>query len=173
MITSSSSDIARRTAPSQRTPHSRFVAVGLIALMVLLIAVQFVPSGRNHSNPPVLAEPAWNNAQTRTLFFQACGDCHSNQTTWPWYSNLAPVSWLVQRDVEEGRREFNVSEWGRPKNKADEAAETLQKGSMPPWFYIALHPSAKLSSSERQEFIAGLIATFGSERKHEDSEAEE
>jgi len=61
----------------------------------------------------------------------------------------------------------DVSEWGRPKNKAGEAAETVQKGTMPPWFYIALHPSAKLSSSERQELITGLIATFGSELKNE------
>jgi hypothetical protein len=172
MISKSSSDIARRTAHPQRPPPLRFAAVGLIAIMVLLIAAQFVPYGRNHTNPSVLAEPAWKSAQTRTLFFRACGDCHSNQTVWPWYSNLAPVSWLVQRDVQEGRREFNVSEWGRSKNKADEAAETIQKGSMPPWFYIALHPSAKLSPSERQEFIAGLIATFGSETKHEANGAE-
>jgi len=82
-MTSSSPDIATRTARSQRTPPLRFVAVGLIAMLGLLIAVQFVPYGRNHSNPPVLAEPAWNAAQTRTLFFRACGDCHSNQTTWP------------------------------------------------------------------------------------------
>jgi mono/diheme cytochrome c family protein len=147
------------------------VAVGLIAMMVLLIAAQLVPYGRNHSNPPVRAEPAWNSPQTRTLFLRACGDCHSNQTAWPWYSNLAPVSWLVQHDVEEGRGAFNVSEWGRPRNKADEAAETVQKDSMPPWFYVAQHPSAQLSPSERQEFIAGLIATFGDEAEHEGGEA--
>jgi hypothetical protein len=143
------------------------VATGLVALMVLVLAVQFVPYGRDHTNPPVLAEPVWKSAQTRTLFFRACGDCHSNQTTWPWYSNLAPVSWLVQRDVQEGRGDFNVSEWGRPRNKADEAAEAVQKDTMPPWFYIALHPSAKRSPGERQELIAGLIATFGSERHNE------
>ncbi len=136
MMTSSPPDIATRPARPQRTPRLRVVALVLIAMMVLLIAVQFVPYGRNHSNPPVLAEPAWNTAQTRTLFFRACGDCHSNQTVWPWYSTIAPVSWLVQRDVQEGRGTFNVSEWGRPKNKADEAAETVQKGTMPPWFYI-------------------------------------
>lgn len=172
MITSSSSDIARRTTRAQRTPPLRFVAAGLIVLMVLLIAVQFVPYGRNHSNPPVLAEPAWQSAQARTLFFRACGDCHSNETTWPWYSNVAPVSWLVQRDVQEGRHKFNISEWGRSENEADEAAETVQKGSMPPWFYIALHPSAKLSPSERQEFIADLIATFGSEQENEGEDGE-
>jgi hypothetical protein len=172
-MTSSSSDIATRTARSQPTPPLRFVAVGLLALMALLVVLQFVPYGCNHSNPPALAEPAWNGAQTRTLLFRACGDCHSNQTTWPWYSNVAPISWLVQRDVEEGRGAFNVSEWGRPKNKADDAAETVQKDTMPPWFYIAMHPSAKLSPSERREFIGGLIATFGSKTKHENSGAGE
>jgi hypothetical protein len=141
--------------------------------MAILIGLQFVPYGRNHSNPPVLAEPAWDATQTRTLFFRACGDCHSNETTWPWYSSLAPVSWLVQHDVQEGRDTFNVSEWGRPKNKADEATESVQRGSMPPWFYTTLHPSAKLSPSERQEFIAGLIATFGSELDHEGEAGEE
>jgi mono/diheme cytochrome c family protein len=135
--------------------------------MALLIAVQFVPYGRNHSAPPVLAEPAWNTEQTRALFLRACGDCHSNQTIWPWYSSIAPVSWLVQHDVQDGRRVFNVSEWGRPKNEADEAAETVQKDTMPPWFYTALHPSAQLSRSERQELIAGLLATFAGERDGE------
>jgi hypothetical protein len=140
--------------------------------MVLLIVVQFVPYGRNHTNPPVLAEPAWNTAQTRALFFRACGDCHSNQTSWPLYSNIAPVSWLVQRDVEEGRAAFNVSEWGRAENEAGHAAETVQEQSMPPWFYIALHPSSKLSPAEREEFIAGLIATFGNEQNNEGEDGE-
>lgn len=167
MNSSPSSDIARKKGRSQRTSPLRFVVAGLIAIMLLLIAIQFVPYGRNHSNPPVLAEPTWDSAQTRTLFVRACSDCHSNQTVWPWYSNIAPISWLVQHDVGEGRSVFNVSEWGRRKNKADEAAETLQKGSMPPWFYVALHPSANLSSSERQELITGLIATFGNEQKNE------
>jgi mono/diheme cytochrome c family protein len=118
MSTQSSPSVAT-TGHHWRIPPARILAAGFLALMALLVALQFIPYGRNHTNPPVLAEPAWNSAQTRALFFQACGDCHSNQTIWPWYSNLAPVSWLVQRDVQEGRREFNVSEWGRPKNKAD------------------------------------------------------
>lgn len=172
MMIPSSQDIATRPTRPQRTPPVRRVAVALVALMVLLIAVQFVPYGRNHSNAPLLAEPAWNTAQTRALFFRACGDCHSNQTIWPWYSTIAPVSWLVQRDVQEGRRAFNVSEWGRPKNKAHESAETVQKDSMPPWFYVALHPSAQLSPSERQELIVGLIATFGSEQYDEGESGE-
>jgi hypothetical protein len=136
---------------------------GLIAAMALLVAIQLVPYGRNHSNPAVRAEPAWSSADTRAIFFRACGDCHSNATAWPWYSNIAPVSWLVQRDVQEGREKLNVSEWGRTDSEADEAAETVQEGSMPPWFYVLQHPDAQISPAERQEFIAGLIATFGRE----------
>ena len=60
----------------------------------LFLAIQFVPYGRDHSNPPVIGEPTWNSPETRALAVRACFDCHSNETVWPWYSNIAPVSWL-------------------------------------------------------------------------------
>lgn len=85
----------------------------LIALVVMLVAslgIQAVLYGRQHSNPPVVAEPKWDAPQTRSLAARACFDCHSNETVWPWYSNFAPISWLVQRDVDEGRRALNFSE---------------------------------------------------------------
>jgi hypothetical protein len=63
--------------------------------------------------------------------------------------------------VDEGRAKFNVSEWGRGENEGEEAAETLQNGSMPPAFYLPLHPSARLSAPEKQLLIQGLVATFG------------
>ncbi|ASQ91098.1 cytochrome C [Prosthecochloris sp. GSB1] len=130
--------------------------------IVLLIAIQLIPYGKNHSNPPVTGEPAWDSDRTRELFFRACRDCHSNETIWPWYSNIAPASWLAQFDVEHGREEFNVSEWGRPgENEGDEAAEEVRKGKMPPFFYLPLHPEASLSDSEKQELVNGLVATFG------------
>lgn len=118
------------------------------------------------------AEPRWDSAQTRDVFFNGCADCHSNQTVWPWYSNIAPVSWLITRDVQEGRAVFNVSEWGRPENEGDDSAETVQEGTMPPWFYMPLHPDARLSPGEKQAFIDGLIATFGSEPGEGGEEAE-
>jgi hypothetical protein len=146
---------------------SKIIRTILFILLALLVVagsvIQFIPYGRAHTNPPVLAEPAWDGIRTRELFLKTCGDCHSNETVWPWYSNVAPISWLVQRDVNEGRRVFNVSEWGRGENEGDDAAETLQEGSMPPRFYLPLHPSARLSSGEKQSLIQGLIATFGGE----------
>jgi mono/diheme cytochrome c family protein len=80
---------------------------------VLLVAVliQLIPFGHSHTNPPEAGEPAWNSPATRELIHRACFDCHSNESVWPWYSNVAPVSWLVQRDVNEGRSHLNFTEW--------------------------------------------------------------
>lgn len=150
--------------PRTASFNPRRVAIGVLAgVMGLLLLIQFIPYGREHTNPPVIAEPTWDSPQTRALFFRACADCHSNETKWPWYSNIAPASWLITRDVVQGREEFNVSEWGRPDNEGDDAAKLVQNGEMPPWFYLPLHPEANLSPVERQQLINGLLATFGGE----------
>ena len=131
------------------------------ALFALLILMQLVPYGRDHANPPRTQEPKWDSPATRTIFMRVCKDCHSNETVWPWYSNVAPLSWLVRYDVAEGRSELNVSEWGRAKNKGDEAADEVREGDMPPWYYLPTHPEARLTKEEREEFIRGLVLTFG------------
>ena len=138
----------------------RFAFFTLIGLALL---IQLIPYGRDHTNPEVKREPDWDRTRTRELFFRVCRDCHSNETRWPWYSSVAPASWLVQHDVEEGRSHFNVSEWGRAKNHGDEAAKEVREGEMPPWFYLPAHPEARLSEVERQDLLTGLIATFGEE----------
>jgi hypothetical protein len=130
-------------------------------IVTLFLVAQLVPYGREHANPPVRREPAWNSAATRALAVRACFDCHSNETRWPWYTHMAPVSWLTQRDVDEGRRELNFSEWDRPGKEAHEAAKTVREGSMPPWFYVLPRPHARLSAAEREALIAGLEVTFG------------
>jgi hypothetical protein len=135
-----------------------------IGAVGLLIAIQAVPYGRDHSNPPVRQEPAWDNEQTRALAVDACYDCHSNQTSWPWYSHLAPMSWLVQRDIDGGREKLNFSEWGQAGQETDEIVEKVQEGEMPPDYYGWLHSKARLSSAERQALIQGLQATFGGEQ---------
>lgn len=140
---------------------AKWVVIGAI---VLLVAIQFVPYGRVHTNPTVRVEPAWDSATTRQLAARACFDCHSNQTQWPWYSSVAPVSWLVHRDVNVGRKKLNFSEWDRPQKEAGESAEAVQKGEMPPWFY----PWARLSADERQTLVRGLTASLGTGRQEDD-----
>ena len=126
----------------------------------LLILIQLVPYGRDHSNPPVTGTPRWDSPRTEALFTDACGACHSNLTEWPWDSNVAPASWLIQRDVDEGREILNVSEWDRPQEEAGEAAEVTLEGEMPPWQYTLLHSEARLSDGEKQELADGLTRTF-------------
>lgn len=139
-----------------------WVKWGLAVLLGGFLVIQVVPYGRDHDNPPVVAEPSWDSAQTRELAARACFDCHSNETVWPWYSNVAPVSWLVQRDVDEGREELNYSEWNRPQ-EGDESAETVIEGSMPPRSYLLTHADARLTDAELAELVDGLVATLGGE----------
>ena len=131
----------------------------VLGVLALLLLIQLVPYGRDHANPTGGREITWDSARTEELMRGACMDCHSNETEWPWYSNVAPVSWLVQNDVDEGRRRLNLSTGGAD---FDEMIETIEEGSMPPWQYKPAHPKARLSDRERQELIRGLRATFGS-----------
>jgi mono/diheme cytochrome c family protein len=143
-------------------------ALGVI--LVVLILIQFLP-GRDHSNPPVTGTPKWDSPRTVELFKRACGNCHSNETIWPGYSNIAPISWLINLDVKVARSKFNVSEWGQQKrNEGDEAASETRKGKMPPWFYMPTHPEAKLTPAEKDELVKGLVATFGDEKEKEKKE---
>ncbi len=135
---------------------------GAIAIVAVFLLIQLVPYGRNHTNPSVQSEPNWDNPDTRALAKTACFDCHSNETNWGrWYESVAPASWLVQRDVDEGRQWLNFSEWnqgGKPR-EIDELWGTLQYGSMPPPQYLVLHSEAKLTQAEIDKLIAGLQAT--------------
>lgn len=128
-------------------------------LLAVFALIQFIPYGHDHSNPPITGQPAWDSAQTRAVIGTSCFHCHSNQTQWYWYTNIAPFSWLVQRDVDEGRTVLNFSEWNRPQD-VGEVVEAIQEGSMPPWYYSAIHWGAKLAASEQAQLIAGLQRTF-------------
>jgi len=134
----------------------------LLTLVALLIVIQFIPYGKDHTNPKVVAEPKWDSSKTRELFMKACVDCHSFETKWPAYSNIAPISWIVYNHVIEGREHFNVSNWGhQKKNEGEDAAEELEEGEMPLASYLLVHPEAKLSENEKELLIQGLKNTFG------------
>ena len=140
----------------------RRLSLGVVAAgVVVLLAAQLIPYGRNHTNPPVTAEPRWDSPQTRTLTMAACGDCHSNQTTWPWYSNVAPISWLVQGHVDGGRSTLNFSTWDKPQDtSASDIIEAIRGGSMPTWDYKLMHSKANLSAAQQAALIKGLTATL-------------
>jgi hypothetical protein len=131
----------------------------LLSLLGAFLLVQVVPYGRDHANPPVTAEPAWDSPGTRALAAAACFDCHSNETEWPWYTSVAPFSWLTQNDVDNGRATLNFSEWNRPQEAGD-VAEVISEGEMPPWYYRLIHSPARLTDQQRQQLIDGLRATF-------------
>jgi len=196
-------------------------------LVVLFVAIQFVPVTR--TNPAVATPIKWDSAQTETLARQACMDCHSYETKWPWYSYVAPVSWLVYYDVQRGRSQLNFSTVGKGSSQGggnfigqnsndlayqlgqilsggqgdrggfpggegggfppngqfrtppagaqpgqgrgffgggggitNRLNEVFQNNQMPPANYLLLHPSALLTSDQRQQLLKGLLATFGS-----------
>ncbi len=129
--------------------------------VALAIVIQLVPYGHAHTNPPVRREPAWDTPVTRDLVVRACYDCHSNQTVWPWYAQVAPVSWLIQRDVDTGRYRLNFSEWDQPQRGARTQSidRRIQRGLMPPWYYIMMHARAKVSEAEKQALMQGIDRT--------------
>ncbi len=156
--------IEKQSSDRSRFNWLRILRWGGITVVALLLAIQLIPYGRAHDNPPVTQAVQWNSPRTQELAQRACYDCHSNETDWPWYSNIAPISWLVQHDVDEGRSKLNFSEWDKPQEEAHEAAETVREGEMPLWYYTITHGDAKLSDAEKQELVQGLIASLGSER---------
>jgi hypothetical protein len=129
--------------------------VGLFALM------QAVPYGRTHANPPVISEPTWDSPRTRELAVRACFNCHSNETKWPWYSDVAPFSWVVEQDVDNARDVLNFSEWTHPHDLAAASGPTVIRHDMPPYKYRMAHPEADLTQAESIELARGLNATVG------------
>jgi Haem-binding domain len=138
-----------------------FAVVGLVAVL----AMQLVPYGRNHANRPITAEPTWSSPRTRELMVRACFSCHSNEVTWPWYSNVAPISWAVSDHVSTGRSSVNYSEFTTGGEKSDETLSVIKNRSMPPTYFtrFGLHPGAKLTDAEVTELVTGLLATPGFE----------
>ena len=131
---------------------------GGIAVIALLLA-QMLPF-MQPSNPPVVNEPAWDRPETRALAKRACFDCHSNETVWPWYAKVAPMSWLVVYDVRNGRAKFNFSDWHPGDMPGTIADKEIRTGKMPLPRYLLLHPEARLTDDEKVQLRAGLLATM-------------
>ncbi|MEZ4861787.1 MAG: heme-binding domain-containing protein [Caldilineaceae bacterium] len=130
----------------------------VVIVFILLIAIQFIPV--NRTNPPVTQEVKWNSPETKALAQRACFDCHSNETTWPWDSYIAPVSWYIANHIDEGRRRLNFSAWDQPNSSLEEVVRSIKNDSMPLQSYLIMHPNAKLTQSEKDALIAGLTATM-------------
>ncbi len=155
----------RKRRSDDNGPVALAEAVGayLGAGIIVFGLIQLVPIGRDHSNPPVTGEPEWADARTRELMIDACFGCHSNEVEYPWYANVAPISWAVEHHVDEGRGELNYSEFTTSDGEFDETIESILEGEMPPRYYTSfgMHPEANLSSDEIDELVAGLRATPG------------
>jgi len=132
----------------------RRVGIGMLVVLGLL---QLVPYGWRHPNPPVTQDAPWPDADSERIARTSCYDCHSNETDWPAYAYVAPMSWLVRSDVEGGRDELNFSTWSDDPD-ADDAAEAVADRSMPPTEFTWLHPDARLSRADRDLLVAALTA---------------
>lgn len=144
------------TAPDRkrRLPRIRSIVLGAV---VLLLLIQLVPYGRDYTNPKVKATPDWPSAEVEQLAMESCADCHSNLTKWPKYARVAPGSWLIKRDVDEGRSTLN---WSEPCGEYEEIREVIESGEMPPKQYTIIHRSTKLTDAEKKTLAEGLDQAF-------------
>jgi mono/diheme cytochrome c family protein len=142
-----------------------YVLKGAGIAVIVLLLLQALPF-LQPDNPPVVKEPVWDRPETRALAKRACFDCHSNETVWPWYAKVAPMSWLVVYDVREGRAEFNFSDWHAGDMSGRKADEEIRDGKMPLPRYLLLHPEARLTDAEKAQLRAGLLATM-TDKGHE------
>lgn len=139
------------------------IGIGVLAVLALIQVVR--PS---RSNPPVTAD-LQASPEVEQVLRRACYDCHSNETRWPWYSHVAPVSWLLSHDVQAGRKELNFSEWGTlsSSEQAEQRggiAESIAEGEMPPWYYLPMHPDARLSAADQSLLSAWAGPAGGGHR---------
>ena len=140
---------------------SKILKRTILALALLFLGVQVVRPAK--TNPPVdqtrtLEANAQVTPEVGAILKRACSDCHSNETSWPWYSDVAPVSWFVIDHVNHGRRHLNFSNWadyaGADANDLlGEIAKTVKEGAMPLESYTMIHSEAKLSDRERRMIV--------------------
>jgi len=130
----------------------------VIVVAVVLIGIQFIRPAM--TNPPVddrqtIAANTQITPEVSSIFERSCRDCHSNKTVWPWYTKVAPVSWWLADHVNDGRKDMNLSEWGRmDKDRQDrklrQICDQVQDGMMPLSSYLPMHPAARLSEQDKK-----------------------
>lgn len=148
-----------------------------IAVLGILIIIQFVPVDK--TNPPVSKE-IQTPSDVKAVLEQSCFDCHSNKTQWPWYSSIAPASWLVAYDVHEAREHINFSTWDKYSTEdqleiIEEMWEEVEEGEMPLWYYVIAHPKAKMTDADTQilkDWVTSLTKKTSVESEHESEEME-
>ncbi len=134
----------------------RRLRVPAMILGLIFGAMQLVPYGWSHSNPPIEQDTPWPSADGRAIARISCYSCHSNETEWPAYSYVAPMSWLVRRDVDRGRLKLNFSEWPQDEDDIEEAIEMVEDRAMPPTQYTLIHRAAALTNEERSLLLRDL-----------------
>jgi hypothetical protein len=136
------------------------IAVGILAGAFVLL--QLVPYGHDHGAPPTTKQARLTGPADR-IAAAACNDCHANTTRWPWYTNIAPASFLVVKDVKGGREHLNLSRWDQPQPDLGEVVEAIDGGGMPPAQYKVIHGNARLSAADRRTLIAGFRALYAND----------
>ena len=136
----------------------RIVRWPFVVLVGLFLLIQVVPYGWWHSNPQVVTDAPWPDAESARIARESCYSCHSNETDWPFYAYVAPMSWLVRSDVERAREELNFSDWDEYADEAGDAVEMVDEGEMPLGRYTLIHPDAALTGAERDTLVRALMA---------------
>jgi hypothetical protein len=148
----------------------------MLVLMIIIVLIQFIRIDK--TNPSLTEETDFVNVKhppegIANLIKVSCYDCHSNETIYPWYTNIAPVSWWIKDHINEARHHLNFSEWGtysskKADHKLKECVEMVQEGEMPLYSYTLMHSNSSLNEDQKH----ALSVWFESLRTYE-SEKEE
>ena len=144
---------------SRRRTLRQAASWAAVGFVVLAGAIQFIPYGQDHSRPPAPNPFQWRSPEAEALARSACYDCHSSETRWWWAVKVAPFSWLAQNDINDAKRHVDFSNWNG-RLTGPRLRRALDRG-MPPWYYAAAHPQARLSEAQKQKIVDGFQASVG------------
>lgn len=142
------------------------IGIGLVIILALMQFKQIDKTNPEYNEAEDFITITQPSEEMATLIKAACYDCHSHQAKYPWYSNVAPISWMVEHHIEEGREHLNFSKWGsydtkKANHKLEECIEEIEEGEMPMKPYVVMHSEAKMSKEQKK----ALMAFFQNQRK--------